>query len=218
MNGRRVSRGQGLVEFAIILPILLLLLLGVVEMGYLLRNYLVVVNADREACRFAARGRFSDEAVIARAVNAGGVIRINGQDVPILRPDPLSTDPNTAIIVTHIPIDSNGHVDAVSVTTAVSGVISTGPYSVTLVQPSDSTISLTIVTQHQGDATQSINATREAAGYEKMDNNIVVVEIIFMHYPMFGKMLSRLSAGIVPEPPWIIHTHTEMRVVTDRGG
>lgn len=216
MNKLRIIRGQGLVEFAIILPLLLLLLLGVVEMGYLLRDYLVVVNADREACRFAARGRFSDEDAIARAVNAGGVARINGQDVPMLRT--RGTEPNTAIIVTHIPIDTNGHVDVVSVTTAVSGVVSSGPYSTTFVQPSDSTISLTLIAQRQGNATQSINATREAAGYEKMDNNVVVVEVFFMHYPMFGKMLSQLSAGIMPEPPWIIHTDTEMRVVTDREG
>ncbi len=213
---RRNGRGQGLVELAIVLPILLLLLMGVAEMGYLLRNYLVVINADREACRFAARGRFSDHDVVERAVNAGGVVRLGGQDVPFLRTH--GTEPNTGVIVTHIPMDSDGYVDVFSITTWVSGVVSAGPYSTTYVQPSDSAISLTQIVQRQGEATQSINAERAAGGYEEMDNHIVVVEVFFIHYPLFGNTLSNLSAGIVPEEPWIMRADTEMRVTTDRGG
>ena len=51
MDKRRAEAGQGLVELAIILPVLLILLFGLVEMGYALRNYLIVVNA----CRLLAR-------------------------------------------------------------------------------------------------------------------------------------------------------------------
>ena len=84
MKEHRAKRGQGLVEFAIMLPILLLLLIGLAELGFALRNYLVVVNADREGCRFAARGRFSDERVIERVISAGGVVRRGGLDVPFM--------------------------------------------------------------------------------------------------------------------------------------
>jgi len=220
MKKRRDKRdelGQGAVELALVLPVLILLLIGVAEMGYLLRNYLVVVNADREACRFAARGRYTDERIIERAISAGGAIRINGQDVPFLRTH--GTEPNAAVIVTHIPMDVSGDIDPISITTAVSGVVSSGEsYTMTYVQPSDSGISLTQISEHQSDATQEINAERAAAGYEQMENQIVVVEIFFIHRPVWGGLLNTLSAGIVSEGPWIMRVETKMRVVKSRGG
>ncbi|HEY72459.1 MAG: hypothetical protein DRJ03_24140 [Chloroflexi bacterium] len=216
MNEQNRERGQGLVELAIILPILLLLLLGVAEMGFLMRNYLVVLNADREACRYAAKGRYDDDQVIEMALHAGGGDWVGGQSEYFLRT--VDPEPNAAIIITHIPMDSDGNVDIVSVTNAYSGVVSTGGYSTTYVQPSDSTISLTQIVQRQSAATQSINDDREAAGYERMDNHIIVVEIEFIHHPLFGNTLSNLSGGIVPVDPWIIHTETAMRVTIDRGG
>ena len=57
----RVSgRGQSLVEMAIISPLLLLMFLGVMEVGWALRGYLVLLNVNREATRFAARGTYLD--------------------------------------------------------------------------------------------------------------------------------------------------------------
>ena len=54
-------RGQGLVEFALVLPILLLLVWGVIEFGRLLFIYTEVSNAAREAVRFGvARGGGAD--------------------------------------------------------------------------------------------------------------------------------------------------------------
>lgn len=52
--------GQSLVEMAVLTPLLLLMLLGVLEVGWALRGYLVLSNANREATRFAARGRYLD--------------------------------------------------------------------------------------------------------------------------------------------------------------
>jgi hypothetical protein len=54
------GRGQSLVEMALLTPLLLLMLLGVLEVGWALRGYLVLANANREATRFAARGRYLD--------------------------------------------------------------------------------------------------------------------------------------------------------------
>lgn len=47
-------RAQSLVEFALILPILILIILGVIEMGYALFIYSQVENAAREGARAAA--------------------------------------------------------------------------------------------------------------------------------------------------------------------
>lgn len=49
---RRVRRGQGLVEFALILPILLLVLIGMLEFGRILFIYVNVSNAAREGVRY----------------------------------------------------------------------------------------------------------------------------------------------------------------------
>lgn len=48
-------KGQGMVEFAITLPLLVFMLIGVFEVGYALHGYLVLANANREAARFAVR-------------------------------------------------------------------------------------------------------------------------------------------------------------------
>jgi hypothetical protein len=210
MDERRTDRGQGLLELAVILPVLLILLMGAVEIGYALRDYLIVVNACREGCRFAARGRFSDQDIGARVVSAGGVVRLDDppSDVPFLRTHPM--DENTGIIVSHFYMDSAGAVP--SHTTWISGVLPNGTGGVIPIMDANSQISLTQVLQRHGPATQSINATREAAGYEKMGNHIVVVEVFFMHHPLWNN-------PFVPLPdPWMMRAQTEMRVVTDRGG
>ncbi len=55
------NRGQGLVEFALILPLLLLLVFGIIEVGRLLLIYTTVQAASREAGRYAsAAGEVSD--------------------------------------------------------------------------------------------------------------------------------------------------------------
>jgi Flp pilus assembly protein TadG len=46
------QEGQSLVEFAIVAPVLLLLLLGIVEFGLILFNQHVITNASREGARF----------------------------------------------------------------------------------------------------------------------------------------------------------------------
>jgi hypothetical protein len=51
---RKKSVGQSLVEFTIMLPILLMMLSGLIEFGFLLNAYLDVIDAARDAARFSA--------------------------------------------------------------------------------------------------------------------------------------------------------------------
>lgn len=48
--------GQSLVEFAIILPILLLLIMGIIEFGLIMNSYLTIQNASREGARIGIVG------------------------------------------------------------------------------------------------------------------------------------------------------------------
>src|SRR3990172_7392481 len=53
---RQLPGGQSLVEFTVMLPVLLIMLSGLVEYGILLNYYLDVIDAARDAARFAADG------------------------------------------------------------------------------------------------------------------------------------------------------------------
>src|SRR5439155_17951438 len=53
-NTRRKSKAQGLLEFALILPILLMVLFGIIDMGWIAFNFSQVYNATREATRYGS--------------------------------------------------------------------------------------------------------------------------------------------------------------------
>ena len=54
VRGRRGRAGQGLVEFAIALPIVLTLIMGIMEFGRLMITQTAISSASREAARFGA--------------------------------------------------------------------------------------------------------------------------------------------------------------------
>jgi hypothetical protein len=53
------SRGQGLVETALLVPVLLMVLSGLVEFGFFLNDYLALQDAARNAARFSADGQYN---------------------------------------------------------------------------------------------------------------------------------------------------------------
>jgi hypothetical protein len=50
----RARRGQSLVEFTVMLPVLLIMISGLIEFGFMLNYYLDLIDAAREATRWAA--------------------------------------------------------------------------------------------------------------------------------------------------------------------
>lgn len=54
---RRTEQGQAIVEMALILPILILLIFGIVEFGRILQTYMVVTDLSREGARAGAVGK-----------------------------------------------------------------------------------------------------------------------------------------------------------------
>jgi hypothetical protein len=51
---KRFSSGQALVEFTIMFPVLLIMLSGLMEFGFMMNEYLDVLDGAREAARFGA--------------------------------------------------------------------------------------------------------------------------------------------------------------------
>jgi Flp pilus assembly protein TadG len=79
----RHHRGQSLVEFALILPIFLVVLLGLFDLGRAVFYHSTISNAAREAVRLAIVDQ-NPPAIRQRAVDeAGGVMPITTADVTV---------------------------------------------------------------------------------------------------------------------------------------
>jgi hypothetical protein len=109
LRPRRRERGQSLVEMALILPILLLMFIGVLEVGWALRGYLTLLNVTREAARFTARGRYVDFSTEERALVGYGFVlsqtelSLAGQmDVHFTGPET-----NATLIITHYMVKTS---------------------------------------------------------------------------------------------------------------
>ena len=57
-RNRRWGKGQTMVEFALVLPIFLLVIFGLVEFGRIFHAWLTLENASRQAARYAVSGQF----------------------------------------------------------------------------------------------------------------------------------------------------------------
>ncbi len=202
---RQKERGQSIVELALMLPILVLLVVGLVESGYAMRNYLLVMASNREGVRFAARGRFTDDAVARQIVTSGGVAQTDDGIAPFLRTH--GNAPNTGIIITHIYIPADGSPTDVAVSQYVSGTISLEgtPRAIGV---SDSRIDIVSTVDRSISATLQINDLRAAAGYERLDSEVIVLEVFYSHNTLW-------NYSIAIQDPWVMYTQSSMRVVTD---
>ena len=110
LTEHKKENAQGIVEFALILPILLLVILGIIEMGRLLFFYSSVASASREGARYgSAVGNvngtpyFADcDGIRAAALKAGSFAGLENGDIEILYDDGItmtaaSCPPNTRI-------------------------------------------------------------------------------------------------------------------------
>lgn len=62
---KKNQRGQSIVEFALIMPLIILILFGIFEFGRIFYSYIVITNSAREGARIGAVGKPDDE-IIAR--------------------------------------------------------------------------------------------------------------------------------------------------------
>ena len=83
-----------LVEFALVLPMLLLVVLGIAEFGFIFQRYEVVTNAAREGARMAVLPGYTSADVVARV----RVYVSNGR-VPT-----TVTNPNIVVTDVTIPV------------------------------------------------------------------------------------------------------------------
>ncbi|MGA3029759.1 MAG: TadE family protein [Candidatus Limnocylindrales bacterium] len=127
-SGRRSTRkrGQAMVEFALVLPIFMLILSGILDFGFALYSRMTVINAAREGARAAAM--VSDvttiptviqNRVISAAASAGLTLTASNVVVGCVQGNPNTTSPCDKTFshmhdATHLSAAESG--DSVSVT------------------------------------------------------------------------------------------------------
>jgi len=92
---RRREGGQALVEFALVVPVFLILLLGIVDFGWALRSWITVTNSAREGARMGAVGATCDD-IKQRAVDTSADL-LTLSDVAV---ENCQGDPGTSVVVT----------------------------------------------------------------------------------------------------------------------
>ena len=86
----RSESGAELIEFSLTLPLLLLIVLGIIEFGFVFREYEVVTNAAREGARIAILPGYADADVTARV---NDYLTTAGLDTDLATVDPGTATP-----------------------------------------------------------------------------------------------------------------------------
>jgi hypothetical protein len=92
----RSDRGAELIEFALVLPLLLFIIMGLVDFGFMFQRFEVVTNAAREGARMAVLPGYVTADVTARVqtyVSTGGL---------------ATTATNPSVTVTNVVIPTGG--------------------------------------------------------------------------------------------------------------
>ncbi len=95
-------RGVAVVEMVMVLPILLVLMFGVIDIGRSILSHQVLINLSREAANLTSRGTSLDDAIAAIQVSAA----------------PLDIERDGYIVITEVLRDANGRLSIVQQRTA----------------------------------------------------------------------------------------------------
>lgn len=111
----KTEKGQSLVEIMIVTPLLIFLMVGVFEVGWALRGYLVLVNVNREITRYAVRPGYMNFSTQGDVQDSWQRIRdwvdtaVTGQLPLNFDADPDDIDPgvgNATLIISHLVADT----------------------------------------------------------------------------------------------------------------
>jgi Flp pilus assembly protein TadG len=112
------SRGQGLVEFAFVLPVFLMLVMGIADLGLAVFAYNSITNAAREGARLAIVNQDTAK-ITTRATSQAAVARTPTVTVGFYQ----ANDDGTPDLTTTCPIGASSYiaVDCLAVVTFVGG-------------------------------------------------------------------------------------------------
>ena len=99
-RSRRARRGQSLVEFALVLPLFLLFIFGIIDLGRGVFAYNAIQNAAREGVRLAIVDQNID-AIVAEVQQHAIGLGLDDSNVTLsfLEPETMATTCNTPIAI-----------------------------------------------------------------------------------------------------------------------
>lgn len=194
-------RGQNLVEMSLLLPIIMVLFAGMIEVGFSAHAYLVVSSAAREGARFGSRGVHVPFSDIVSIVETGLGKAIS----PIF----YGPDANAAIIVTEVDIEDDGTYSIHS-----QNVLGDLAVPSTVCEPSEVECpSGALDIQDFIDANTAFNENPELCVENfGCDGDFVVVEVVYLHQSI---VLSGFTRDLIPDP-FPIQARAVMRVLHRR--
>lgn len=86
---KKSNRGQSLVELALVLPILITILFGILEFGRIFHSYLVITHAAREGARFGIISK-DVEQIKQKVLDAAPGIDLKMEDIDVNPSDNLT--------------------------------------------------------------------------------------------------------------------------------
>jgi hypothetical protein len=224
---KKSINGQSMTELAIIAPILLFFMIGIFEVGYALRNYLVLVNLNREAARFSIRPGYLDlRAISFEEVGYGDlvnhIIDAAGGQIKTDFGESMSLLVNVIEIDTGFPCDPELRVDGQwDEADCDCDLVGTNPYTsyITvngLTDPRyyyseppglESRFDIEALTKELAIKNNEFNCTAVKKGRLPSQEDVVIVEMIYQHEQLFGFPL--ISNPLMD--PIELYTHTVMR-------
>jgi len=108
--GQRASRGQGLVEFAMVLPVLLLVVMGIIEFGYDFTVYSGLFNAAREGARYGITHPKDVTGVVQAVHDKVFIVDPNSASNPVLISVHYDKGPGTTVYTDTNQIESGDRV------------------------------------------------------------------------------------------------------------
>ncbi len=102
-NRKNKRRAAAVVEMAVVLPLLLTILFGIIEFGWTFMIYQSITNAAREGCRVAVLEGSTDSDINTRISQYMNLVKLNSYQVNIQHA--TSLDP-TEIVTVSVPYSS----------------------------------------------------------------------------------------------------------------
>jgi hypothetical protein len=197
------QRGQNFVEIALTLPLLVALLMGMMEIGFLVHSVSTVATAAREGARYGARGMHLPLDEIADVTKIAMELSL---DVDLDSPDA-----NTRIIVTSVDIDPDGSYAFQD--TYILGDLDVASRICYDDPCGEDTIDVDAIAAENVDFNNDSERCNEVV--YGCRNDLVIVEVFFAHHLKMGNMLESFTKYVIPTPI-IIDQQSIMRVLIRR--
>lgn len=190
------EKGQSLVEMALMLPILLIMFVGVFEVGYAIRNQLILNTVSREGARFASK---SVNMNLNNEVEAQKSYDVVVEHMYDALADTLPNDFD-GLVITNIVVQSGFPCEDVENCNCETAIYH--PYTSTLIltpeingyefykytKNAESKINVAELSQEMLLYNNKINCNYQLTGGEEpsLTNHMIMVEIYYSHHQLIG--------------------------------